>query len=58
MQLNKIDLRNMKDHDLVDYDELQKCPSFTHATNVGVHRGDPRHSEAYEENIGPIQMWI
>lgn len=44
----------MKDRDLVDYDELQKCPSLAHAANLGVHGGAPRHSEGYEGNIGPI----
>lgn len=44
----------MKDRDLVDCDELQKCPSLAHAANLGVHGGAPRHSEGYEGNIGPI----
>jgi len=55
MQLSRNDSRNMKARDLVDYDELQKCPGLTHATNPGVHGGDPRQCGGYEGHIGPIQ---
>lgn len=39
----------MEDLDLVDCDELQKCPSLAHATYLDVHGGDPWHSKGYEQ---------
>ena len=33
----------------------RNVPASAHATNLGVHGGDPWHRGGYEENIGPIQ---
>lgn len=54
------DSRNMKDRDLVNYDELQKCPQ-PHARHLSrrARRRSTAQCRIWGKNIGPIQcVWI